>query len=257
MALELRFGVPPDFAKGYPPSLLLPSFAHASEDRRRTGGGQAGYGSIFADDCIPKSVGNTNEPLVGRAIFEFPRGSGRYFNFFNTHISLGTVICDEAPNALVYVRERNLSLEDELEQAGFGVDGIYPPVFAGDFNSKTVSNCDEETQDWICFWFLDDGESDPEHPDSQHFKNAPNPDIIDKVLVGLLSGWLDYGSSLDLDISIPYDSDEEAYPLCTSEPYGYRFNEDCEYDPPLVDFDTNPYSDHSPSMVDIMAIQGP
>ena len=117
--------------------------------------------------------------------------------------------------------------------------GIFPPIFAGDMKSHTVVNCDDDEEDWIEYWIFDE-----EKTESYHFYNAPAPGTIDKVLVGKLSGWIDYLSTLDLEPFMSYETEAEAYPFCTNPPYGYRVNRGC----PFVN---DPYSDHGPGMVEV------
>ncbi len=194
------------------------------------------FGHYDYSDCLTKS-GNSRNADVSRAIFEFPRGSGYFFSLYNTHppnpCGLG--------RSMDWIKDRQRTFRGDLltyldaTPTQERLNGIYPPVFAGDMNTQLSD----------CFGGCDAVSTYLEN----YFVDAPQSDCgwFDKVLVGIPEAW-EYDSLLDVvqpdyvdpPIGAPFD---EEY---SKGVFGYRVRGERQI-----------YSDHSPAMVVIRTHQEP
>ena len=204
------------------------------------------WGSVY-NDCMPES--NTDYAQVARAVFEFPLHSNRYFSLYNTHQEIPPC---RIPDSIRYIQDRQETFRDDLEGYLGGIDEpfwIYPPVFAGDMNWRgfTEENEDADALMDECN-VTDEGERQEARDLMYSFEDAPGRGKIDKVLVGKPGDWI---RDVELEIVEPPPEEEmpseicrqEIYPPFSCFPLGYYMEG--------VD---NAYSDHSPSMVEIEAV---
>lgn len=193
------------------------------------------FGHYDYSDCLTKS-GNSRNADLSRAIFEFPRGSGYFFSLYNTH----------PPNpcgldrSINWIKDRQRTFRGNLltylavTPTHEKLNGIYPPVFAGDMNTQLFSGCFDTCEDVSPYL-------------ENYFVDAPQSEChwLDKVLVGIPEAW-EHDRSLDV-VQSDYVDPPVGFPFIDEHNYskgefGYR-----------VIGDNNVYSDHSPAMVFVRA----
>jgi len=92
---------------------------------------------ILYNECMKRNV---TDSQVVRSIFEFPIGSRRYFNFFNSH-TWPRRYSDEFSYIISIQESFDVDLSYYLEDPNEPY-WIYPPIYAGDMN------IDKDTPDW-------------------------------------------------------------------------------------------------------------
>jgi len=213
------------------------------------------------NDCLTKK-NERREALVSRAIFEFPKGSRHFFNFYNTHLHPR-----EIPKTVEYIEDRQNSfrtdLKTYLQYLRVPVEDdlkMYPPLFAGDMNTHEVDECEHPDYIWsvIRRHFLNAPHDAYDPPESilQNYENfqtylnspeflriengkekgywPPSKHRIDKVWVG--KGGAIWDHDVMLNVVRPSGKREPF----TTYWHGYS-----------ITGNNQRYSDHSPAMVEI------
>ncbi|MBN2231037.1 MAG: hypothetical protein JW779_15740, partial [Candidatus Thorarchaeota archaeon] len=175
-------------------------------------------------DCHLNQSGSWGE--VSRAIFEFPKNSGQFFSFYNTHIGP----CD-LDLEFEYIFYRHETFRDELGELlsndNQGLEPlVLPPVFAGDMNTHELQSCSESDRERIRDLI-------------KYFTNAPDPGDgwIDKVWVGIAEK---FNSDAAFIVTKPPEG-SVLFPFS-----GYEFGY-------IVIDQRQIYTDHSPVLVEVEA----
>lgn len=99
---------------------------------------------LWENDCLTQK--DEHKALVSRVIFEFPKGSRHFVNFYNTHLSKHPC---EIPETIEFIKDRQDSFRTDLNTyllyMGYNIGSnvkIYPPIFAGDMNTKGLDKCE-------------------------------------------------------------------------------------------------------------------
>ncbi len=218
----------------------------------------------YKNDCVYGNI-EAGQAEIIRAIFEYPKGSDKYFNMYSVHSEPKHFYRE-----LKYITDRQNTFREDIIRylrtkdifLGRSRDNyranIYPPIFAGDFNifAPSYETLMEKMLD-RCLPTEANLQKVQEYYDWYHqhipmiynimetkFYNTPTrrQTPIDKILVGKCDTSI-WDCDTEFDIVLPQAPYEPYIPSMKGTETGWRDDPD----------DINIYTDHSPVMAHVVS----